>query len=209
MQESSVNFDLIRNQRLLIVISGPSGVGKDSVVKALLSSDLPLHFVVTANTRSPRPEEIEGVDYFFISKDKFKKMIRDNELIEWAHVYDDYKGVPKSQVKDAFASGKDVVMRLDVQGAERIRSLFPEAILIFLLPSDEEEWHQRLEKRTDAKDNDFELRIKTVKEELEKIVIFDYLVVNAENKLNNAVETIKDIITAEHHRVDHRKISLE
>lgn len=209
MQESSVNFDLIRNQRLLIVISGPSGVGKDSVVKALLSSDLPLHFVVTANTRSPRPEEIEGVDYFFISKDKFKKMIRDNELIEWAHVYDDYKGVPKSQVKDAFASGKDVVMRLDVQGAERIRSLFPEAILIFLLPSDEEEWHQRLEKRTDAKDNDFELRIKTVKEELEKIAIFDYLIVNAENKLDEAVETIKDIITAEHHRVDHRKISLE
>ena len=209
MQESSVNFDLIRNQRLLIVISGPSGVGKDSVVKALLSSDLPLHFVVTANTRSPRPEEIEGVDYFFISKDKFKKMIRDNELIEWAHVYDNYKGVPKSQVKDAFASGKDVVMRLDVQGAERIRSLFPEAILIFLLPSDEEEWHQRLEKRTDAKDNDFELRIKTVKEELEKIAIFDYLVVNAENKLDEAVETIKDIITAEHHRVDHRKISLE
>jgi len=209
VQESSVNFDLIRNQRLLIVISGPSGVGKDSVVKALLSSDLPLHFVVTANTRSPRPEEIEGVDYFFISKDKFKKMIRDNELIEWAHVYDNYKGVPKSQVKDAFASGKDVVMRLDVQGAERIRSLFPEAILIFLLPSDEEEWHQRLEKRTDAKDNDFELRIKTVKEELEKIAIFDYLVVNAENKLDEAVETIKDIITAEHHRVDHRKISLE
>jgi len=209
VQESSVNFDLIRNQRLLIVISGPSGVGKDSVVKALLSSDLPLHFVVTANTRSPRPEEIEGVDYFFISKDKFKKMIRDNELIEWAHVYDDYKGVPTSQVKDAFASGKDVVMRLDVQGAERIRSLFPEAILIFLLPSNEEEWHQRLEKRTDAKDNDFELRIKTVKEELEKIAIFDYLVVNAENKLDEAVETIKDIITAEHHRVDHRKISLE
>ena len=209
MQKTTIDFDIHKKEPLLIVISGPSGVGKDTVVRALLKSDPLLHFVITTNTRAPRQGEKEGVDYFFVSKEKFEDMIAKDELIEWAHVYDDYKGVPKSQVSNAFASGMDVLMRLDVQGAEKMRALFPDAILIFLLPPDEQEWRRRLKKRNHSLDNDFELRIKTAQEELEKIGIFDYFVVNKEGKLKEAVDTIQKIIDAEHQRVHHRKISLD
>ncbi len=112
----------------MFVISGPSGVGKDSVVKELKNRPGKFHFVITANTRAPRPEEVEGVDYFFVSKERFEAMIKGDELVEWAHVYGDYKGVPRAQIEGALASGKDVLMRLDVQGAKKIKSLYPFAI---------------------------------------------------------------------------------
>jgi guanylate kinase len=103
-------------------------VGKDSVVKELKNRPGKFHFVITANTRAPRPEEVEGVDYFFVSKERFEAMIKGDELVEWAHVYGDYKGVPRAQIEGALASGKDVLMRLDVQGAKKIKSLYPFAI---------------------------------------------------------------------------------
>ena len=131
-------------QPLLIVISGPSGVGKDSVVQGMKARDLTFHFVVTANTRAKRPDETDGVDYIFVSKAEFAEMIENDELLEYAVVYDDYKGIPKAQVRQALASGKDVVMRLDVQGASTIRKLAPEAVLVFLTTSSEEELVNRL-----------------------------------------------------------------
>ncbi len=118
----------------MIVISGPSGVGKDSVLRALKKSSLPIYHVVTANTRAPRPDEREGIDYFFVTRDDFEKMISDNELIEYSHVYDDYKGVPKAQVRKAIQSGRDVILRLDVQGAEKIKKIYPEGNFNFLNP---------------------------------------------------------------------------
>jgi guanylate kinase len=117
---------------LLVVISGPSGVGKDTVVDRMAARNLPFHFVVTATTRLPRDDEVHGVDYFFYTKDKFAEMIGQDELLEYAVVYNEFKGIPKAQVLEALASGKDVVMRLDVQGAATIRKLFPDALLIFL-----------------------------------------------------------------------------
>ncbi|RJQ45117.1 MAG: guanylate kinase [Anaerolineaceae bacterium] len=201
--DSSVNFNVLKKGALLIVISGPSGVGKDSVVKALKSRSERFHFVVTANTRAPRPDEVEGVDYFFVSKDHFEEMIKKDELAEWAHVYGDYKGVPKIQVEDALASGKDVLMRLDIQGAKRIKKIYPFAILIFLVPSNEEEWNRRLLARAkeQGRDVDMDIRIEKVKEELNALDIFDYAVVNADYQLDQTVETILAIITAEHHKL--------
>src|SRR5574342_480011 len=108
-------FDIHHPQPLLIVISGPSGAGKDTVMQRMQERGLPFHFVVTATTRPRRENEIEGKDYWFVSKEEFARMIETSELIEYAMVYGDYKGIPRAQVREALASGKDVVMRLDVQ----------------------------------------------------------------------------------------------
>jgi len=193
---------------LLVVISGPSGVGKDSVLRKMKEREMPFHFVVTATTRPPRAKETHGVDYFFVSEKEFKRMIEADELLEHALVYDDYKGIPKQQVRDALASGKDVVMRVDVQGAGTIRSLEPDALLIFLTTSDEEELVNRLKARRTESEEKLKLRLETAHKEFERIPEFDYKVVNRDNQLDEAVDTILAIIHAEHHRTKHRKVSL-
>jgi len=193
---------------LMVVISGPSGVGKDSLIRALLQRNLPIQFVITVNTRPPRAEEKEGVDYFFVSRERFREMISQNELIEYSQVYDDNKGVPRSQVEQAFSSGKDVILRLDVQGAEKIRHMFPEAVLIFLMPANEEEWIERFKGRHGELPRDWELRMTKFHEELQKIPLFDYIVVNPKDKLEEAVETVEAILKAEHHRTHPRSPSL-
>ena len=114
---------------LLIVISGPSGVGKDMTIQRMKEMGYPFHFVVTTTTRPQRPNEVDGVDYIFVSMGEFAELIEKEELLEYAVVYGDYKGIPKSQVRDALKSGSDVIMRIDVQGAETIKRLVPEAVL--------------------------------------------------------------------------------
>lgn len=190
---------------LLIVISGPSGVGKDTVLQRMKERKLSLHFVITVTTRPPRPDEREGIDYFFVSEPEFVRMIEAGELLEYAHVYNDYKGIPKSQIDGALDSGDDVIMRLDVQGANTIRSLYPEALLIFLVPEKEEELLQRLQKRRSEQNAELELRVAMARQELKRIKEFDYVLVNAENQLDEAVEIILSIICAEHHRVNKEK----
>jgi len=191
---------------LLIVISGPSGVGKDSVVTRMAERKLPFHFVITATTRPPREDETHGEDYFFYSKDEFADMIDRGELLEYAIVYNDFKGIPKSQVREAFNSGKDVVMRLDVQGAETIREIYPEALLIFLVTGTEEELENRLRDRKSEKPEELKLRIATARQELKRVGDFDYVVENRDSKLDKTVDIIEAIIEAEHHRVVHRKV---
>lgn len=202
------SFDLLHPQPLLVVISGPSGIGKDTVLKSLKDRELPLHFVITATTRPPRAGERNGIDYFFISKQEFNGMIANDEFFEHALVYDQYKGVPKSHVREALASGKDVLMRLDVQGAAKVRSLCPDAILIFLIPTDKREWYERLKARQSETPEGLRVRIQTAEQELKHIPDFDYLVVNAHDRLEETVDLIIAIIKAEHHRVHHRKITL-
>ena len=187
-------------QPLLIVISGPSGVGKDSVLDRMKERGLPFHFVVTATSRPRRPTEVEGEDYFFVSREEFMQMIENDELFEHALVYDEFKGIPKKQVDVAFASGKDVVMRVDVQGAETIREKSPEAILIFLATTNEEELVRRLKARRTETSEKLALRIDTARQEMEKVGGFDYYVVNREDKLDETVDHILAIITAEHAR---------
>jgi guanylate kinase len=193
---------------LLIVISGPSGVGKDTVIQRMKERELPFHFVVTATTRLPRDNEVHGVDYFFISHDEFAEMIDKDELLEYAIVYNDYKGIPKEQVRKALASGKDVVMRVDVQGAATIRELVPDALLIFLMTEDEQVMVNRLKVRKSETREGLKLRTATAKKELKRIDEFDYLVINRELQLDDTVDTITAIITSEHQRVDQRKVAL-
>ena len=201
-------FNLPKPNPLLIVISGPSGVGKDSVVQRMKEREFPFHFVVTATTREKRPSEVNGRDYFFLSKDDFAQMIEANELIEYAIVYGDYKGIPKAQVRDAFASGQDVVMRIDVQGAETVRKLAPEALLIFITCENEEELEDRLRKRKTESADSLSLRIATARKELQRLEAFDYVIVNQDFHLDDTVEKVRAIIAAEHLKVHHRKVTL-
>jgi guanylate kinase len=193
---------------LLVVISGPSGVGKDSVIKAMKERNLPFYFVVTATTRPKRENEVHGVDYFFISTEEFKSMIDNDELLEYATVYEDYKGVPKEQVRQALASGQDVIMRVDVQGAATIRKISPQACLIFLTAQNEAELIERLKRRNTETPDGLHKRIETARKELKQVDEFDYVVLNRECHLNEAVDTILAIIRAEHHRTSQEKVTL-
>jgi guanylate kinase len=208
MEAEFISFDLYHPQPLLVVISGPSGVGKDTIVRTLQRRKNSLHFVVTATSRPRRENEVEGVDYFFVSEQEFVQMIADNELLEYARVYDQYKGVPKAQVRDALKSGSDVIMRVDVQGASTIRKLCPEAVLIFLTPANQAEWIQRLIERHSETDEQVRLRIAMARQELVRAEEFDYVVVNEKDCLDEAVDTIEAILEAEHHRVKPRRITL-
>src|ERR1700690_121562 len=202
------DFDFHHPQPLLIVISGPSGAGKDTVVQRMEERGLPFHFVVTATTRPKRSNETHGRDYWFVSEDEFARMIEQNELIEYAIVYGDYKGIPKAQVRKALGSGRDVVMRLDVQGAETVRKLAPEALLIFITTESEDELVRRLQERQSETSNSLAIRIATARKELKRLEAFDYVIVNHDFQLDHTVDVVRGIIEAEHHRVLQRKVDL-
>jgi guanylate kinase len=201
-------FPITQFEPLLVVISGPSGVGKDSVIKAMKERDLPFYFVVTATTRARREDEVHGVDYFFVTTEDFVSMIEDDELLEYATVYEDYKGVPKAQVRQALESGKDVIMRVDVQGAATIREISPQACLIFLTAQNEAELLERLKLRKTETPRSLNKRIATAREELQRMHEFDYVVLNRDSHLDEAVDTILAIIRAEHHRTSPQKVTL-
>ena len=202
------DFNFHDPQPLLIVISGPSGAGKDTVMQRMQERGLPFHFVVTATTREKRANETHGRDYFFVTKEEFARMIDEDELIEHAIVYGDYKGIPKQQVREALASGKDVVMRIDVQGAETVRRMATGALLIFVTTGSEEELVHRLETRKTETADSLAIRIATARKELKRVEAFDYVIINRDFHLDETVDAIRAIITAEHHRVVPRKVSL-
>jgi guanylate kinase len=166
-----------------------------------------LHFVVTATDRPPRPEEIDGVDYHFVSTAEFQRMEREGELLEHALVYDQHKGVPRNQVREALAAGQDVIMRVDVQGAATVREIAPQAVLIFLTASDED-LEKRLRRRGTDSPEQLAIRLQKAREEKERISEFDYVVVNRDNQLKQAVRRVIAIIEAEHCRVHPRKVEL-
>lgn len=205
---NDTDYNIHHPQPLLIVISGPSGAGKDTVMQRMKERGLPFHFVVTATTRPRRNNEIHGKDYFFVSKEEFARMIDEDELIEHAMVYGDYKGIPKQQVREALATGKDVVMRIDVQGAETVRRLAPEALMIFIATENEQDLIRRLTTRKTETVDSLALRIATARKELNRVEAFDYVIVNREFHLDETVDTIRAIIDAEHHRVKPRKVEL-
>lgn len=194
---------------LLIVISGPSGVGKDTIARRLIDRRPDnFYFVVTATTREPRPDEVNGRDYFFVSSDEFARMIENDELLEYALVYNDYKGVPKQQILDALESGKDVIMRVDPQGAATIRKLIPNAVFIFLIAESEEAMVTRLRERKSETPEGLSLRIATARQEMKRIGEFDYCVVNAQEQQEEAVDEILCIMKAEKSRVEQQPIQL-
>ena len=182
---------------LLVVLSGPSGVGKDAALNALKLLDRPWRFVVTATTRPQRPGEQDGVDYIFLETAAFLKMKERDDLLESAQVYDYWYGVPRNQVRQGLQDGKDVILKVDVQGADTVRELAPEALFIFMIPSSLDELRSRLTKRKTETPSQIALRLSNAQSELGRVGEFDYRVVNREGQLEQAVAEIDAIITAE------------
>lgn len=210
METSSPNRNPYERETptLLIIISGPSGVGKDTLVQRMKELGCPFTFVVTATDRPPRPGEVHGQDYYFYSTVEFERMIAEGEMLEHAEVYGQHKGIPRAHVRRALESGQDVMMRLDVQGARTVKSLLPMAITVFLLPESEEELLSRLRERRTESEEALQLRLATVREELQRIPEFDYVVVNRNNSLDEAVEDVMSILRAEHCRATPRRVCL-
>ncbi len=193
---------------ILVVLSGPSGVGKDTTLSLMKRRQLPFHFVVTATTRPRRPNEVEGEDYHFVSVGEFAEMIDADELLEYAVVYGDYKGIPKTHVRNALASGKDVILRIDVQGAATIRRLIPEAVSIFLVAENEEELMRRLRERKTESPDRLKMRIATARKEIQQLQEFHYVVVNRDDCQDETVDKVISIIQAEKCRVDWSPVEL-
>jgi len=193
---------------VLVVISGPSGVGKDVTIKRMQELGYPFYFVVTTTTRPKRVGEEDGVDYFFVSKGEFAQMIEEDELLEHAVVYGDYKGIPKAKVREALGSGQDVIMRIDVQGAATIRRIVPEAIFIYISAQSEAELVERLRQRKTEPEDQLALRIATARQEQKRLDLFDYLVVNRDDQLDQTCQTIASIILAEKSRIRRAEINL-
>jgi guanylate kinase len=193
---------------LLVVLSGPSGVGKDAALAQLKKLDRPWHFVVTATTRPPRPGERDGVDYIFLDTETFRRLKERDDLLECAEVYGRWYGVPRSQVRQAFKEGRDVILKVDVQGAATVRQLAPEAVSIFMLPGSFQELQDRLAERMTETSPEMERRLKVAREELRQVGDFDYRVVNSTGHLDRAVADIDAIIVAEKCRVVPRVVQL-
>lgn len=193
---------------LLVVLSGPSGVGKDAAIAELKKLDRPWHFAITATTRPMRPEERDGVDYVFLDADTFQKMRERDEFLECAEVYGRWYGVPRSQVRYGLQSGKDVILKIDVQGAATVRRLAPEALFIFILPGSLDDLRARLLDRMTEISPDLELRLRTASQEMAQVREFDYRVVNEHDQLERSVAEIDAIITAEKCRIDPRMVQL-
>ncbi len=193
---------------IVVVISGPSGVGKDVMIDRMIESDrLGFHFTVTATTRAPRPGERDGINHHFVTVDDFINMIAADDLLEWAQVYDNYYGVPKQQVRDALAAGNHVIMRVDVQGAKRLREIIPEALLIFIIPPSLDVLKMHLEGRGVDSDAEMTKRLAAATEEIDQASLFDFTVTNEEDQLDGTVDAVVGIIESESQRVPPRNVS--
>src|SRR5512136_2157331 len=194
---------------LLIILSGPSGAGKDALLNRMKELGVPFHYVVTSTTRPARTGEKNGVEYTFVSESGFQDMLQRGDLIESAKVYGYWYGVPKHEVKQALDEGKDAVLKIDVQGAATIRNLLPGAVLVFLTLPSLEEYEKRLRQRKTESDTDLKVRLGRVTEEVRSMLIFDYVVVNREDRLDAAVDQIKAIVAAEKCRVNPRVVKFK
>ena len=191
---------------LLIILSGPSGVGKDAALNELRRLARPWHFAETATTRPMRPGEKQGEPYLFLDDDSFTEHVKSGELLEYAQVYGNWYGVPKAPVRAALAKGLDVIVKVDVQGAATIRTLAPEAVSIFMAPASLDELKTRLLKRATETEADMAQRTAIVEKEMEQMGSFDYTVVNRDGGLSEAVTVIDGIIAAEKRRETPRRV---
>ena len=194
--------------RCSIIISGPSGVGKDAVLALMKESDFPFERIITVTTRPQRAMERDKVDYYFVTSGKFQDMREHGELLEWAQVYGNWYGVPKEAVKEALKKGRDVIIKVDVQGAATIKKIIPQAILIYLVTPSAGELEGRLKQRSTESSADLALRTKIAAEELKQLSFFDYVVINKPGEIAQAVSDIMAIINAEKCRVTPREAAL-
>ncbi|MBM3333109.1 guanylate kinase [Candidatus Sumerlaeota bacterium] len=198
-----IEFEL-RQHRLLVVVSGPSGCGKTAVTQALLAADPSLGYSVSTTTRRPRAGEVEGRAYNFVSREQFEQLIKQGEFLEWAEVYGNLYGTRRSLVQQLLDSGRDVLLDVDNQGAMSIRRSSPNAVLVFLLPPSMKALEARLRGRALDSEEQMASRLRAACDEMEEAGRFDYLVVN--DRLDNAVATIRSIIAAERCRAPHRAL---
>lgn len=187
----------------LLVLSGPSGVGKGTVSEALMKSSDDIVFSTSLTTRSPRPNEVDGENYYFVSRDEFEEMIENDELLEYAKVHDNYYATPKDFVFEEIEKGEIVLLEIDVQGALQVKKRYKNAIFIFLLPPNMGELRGRIEKRGTEEKDVIDLRFNNAFKELDFVGEYDYFVVN--DTVEQAVADIKNIIAAERLRVKRYK----
>lgn len=193
---------------LLIVLSGPSGVGKDAVLARMRKTKRPFHYVVTATTRSKRAREKNGLNYHFLSSKEFQQMIARHQLLEWANVYGNYYGVPKDEIALALSKGVDTIVKVDIQGASALKRILPQAVFIFLMPPSLKALEKRLKRRRSESSEDLLLRLATAKQEMKSLPLFDYVITSRQNKLDEIVSQIDDIIAAEKRRVKPRALEV-
>lgn len=185
---------------LLILISGPSGTGKGTVCDLLRQKHPEISYSISATTRQPRPGEQDGVNYYFYTKEKFREMIDQGQLLEWADVYGNFYGTPKQKVLDRLEAGEDILLEIDTQGALNVMKVMPEGLFIFLLPPSLEELAARLKGRGTETEESLHRRLGAAVDEIKLATKYRYVVVN--DKVEDAEEIIANIIEAEHHRSD-------
>jgi guanylate kinase len=187
----------------LVVLSGPSGVGKGTVCKALRARGTDIVYSVSATTRSPREGEQHGVDYFFKTKQEFERMIEQDELLEWAKYVDRYYGTPRQYVEEQLEQGNDVLLEIEVQGALKVKEKHPHGVFIFLMPPTMDELRNRIEGRGTESDEAIRSRMQAAREEISMVESYDYVVVN--DRVDSACERIEAILTAENCKKLRRK----
>lgn len=192
-----------KNRGVLIVISGPSGAGKGTICKALLDKHKEIQLSVSATTRSPREGEIDGINYHFLTKENFLQRVSENDFLEYAEVYGNYYGTPKSNVEEILDSGKDVILEIDIQGALKVKEQSEDGVFIFILPPSMEELKQRIIKRGSETPESLMTRFKSAYQEINYVSKYNYAVVN--DTVDSAVNKIESILTAEKCRVDRLK----
>ena len=208
LPSKTLGMGTTRVNPLIIVISGPSGVGKDAIVQRIAELGDTFYFTVTATTRPPRPNEVHGVNHMFVSTQEFREMIAKEELLEWAETYGNMYGTPKDQVRTALSEGKHVLLRVDVQGAMAVKRLVPDALLVFISAPDKAVLASRLRRRGVNDESDIATRLEAADKEAKSADRFDYDVVNMEGELSDTVQQILSIIDRESSRVPPRVMGL-
>lgn len=195
--EVSGGKDVQTNKGILLVVSGPSGVGKGTICGQLLQELNAMQFSVSVTTRGPRPNEQDGINYFFISEAEFRRMQSEDELLEWAEVYGNFYGTPRPAVERALDAGKDILLEIDIQGALQVKAAFPECVLVFVWPPSLQELEQRIRNRGTESPESLTRRLQKAKLEMAHVINYDYIVVNHPGQVTKAVKEVEAILLAE------------
>ena len=189
-----IQFSDLKQSPSIFLISGPSGVGKDTIIEELKSKFPNYFYAVTATSRPKRDNEINGKHYIFLSEQHFQKSIDNNEMLEWASVYGNYYGVPATPIIEAINSDKTIIIKIDVQGAESLKKIFPQSVSIFITPDQQSDLIERLKSRNPGNDIDIQSRLNSVKKELASSKSFDHVVINMNNFIESTINQIQTII---------------